>query len=246
MMPFQFYHSTVQYEQKFKDDIAIIRDQFHSVITNLAEKRKYDTISEDCRVVPLGSIKFEGLTIDDYDKNDLICRMQIYDEDTLVIKNKSTKVHISKTCHIAFSIIDNTPDTSNSGELQYIVELYATDTSTLSKNIFRRFFFTDPEDRRRKYWTIGVRVAGGWVYISEQLYNRIDDYIQGKKGFPSYSSGNFGRMLYFSSTTITTLGYGDILPITTFARILVSLEAIWGTVLLGLFLNALANKIVAK
>jgi len=42
--------------------------------------------------------------------------------------------------------------------------------------------------------------------------------------------------------TITTVGYGDIVPITRQARMLLALEAILGIVLIGLFLNALAHQ----
>jgi voltage-gated potassium channel Kch len=49
-------------------------------------------------------------------------------------------------------------------------------------------------------------------------------------------------MLYFSAATITTLGIGDISPITAAARVAVSLELILGIVLIGLFLNSLSQK----
>lgn len=46
--------------------------------------------------------------------------------------------------------------------------------------------------------------------------------------------------------TITTVGYGDTIPLTTTARILTAIEAIAGWVLAGLFLNALAVKIAGN
>lgn len=52
----------------------------------------------------------------------------------------------------------------------------------------------------------------------------------------------FGRMLYLSAVTVTTVGYGDIVPLTDVARTAVALEAIGGIVLIGLFLNALAHE----
>ena len=47
-------------------------------------------------------------------------------------------------------------------------------------------------------------------------------------------------MLYLSVVTITTLGYGDIVPITPLARFFTGIEALGGIVLIGLFLNSLA------
>lgn len=48
------------------------------------------------------------------------------------------------------------------------------------------------------------------------------------------------QCLYFSVTTITTLGYGDLYPVTTCAKILVMTETILGMVVIGFFLNSVA------
>jgi hypothetical protein len=40
--------------------------------------------------------------------------------------------------------------------------------------------------------------------------------------------GDFGTLLYFSLTTLTTTGYGDITPVDPFARSLANLEAVLG------------------
>lgn len=47
---------------------------------------------------------------------------------------------------------------------------------------------------------------------------------------------------YFSAVTITTLGYGDVLPVGSFTQVLVAIESIFGITLIGLFLNALSHK----
>lgn len=51
----------------------------------------------------------------------------------------------------------------------------------------------------------------------------------------------FIESIYFSVVTITTLGYGDILPVTDTGRILTGLEALLGIVLIGLFLNSISE-----
>ena len=43
----------------------------------------------------------------------------------------------------------------------------------------------------------------------------------------------FLRMIYFSVVTAMTLGYGDIVPVTTNARLAIALESFLGLVLLG-------------
>jgi hypothetical protein len=70
---------------------------------------------------------------------------------------------------------------------------------------------------------------------------RLDRFLSGASGFTSDQPDNWSRMLYFSLTTITTLGFGDIVPITPEARNWVTLEALTGLVLMGLFLNSLAR-----
>jgi hypothetical protein len=59
-------------------------------------------------------------------------------------------------------------------------------------------------------------------------------------GNPSQTSGLFPRMLYFSATTATTLGLGDIQPVSSEARNAVTIEAIAAILFAGLFLNAIA------
>ncbi len=54
----------------------------------------------------------------------------------------------------------------------------------------------------------------------------------------------FCDFLYFSIITITTTGYGDILPNTTYVRCLVSLEILLGTIIFGLFLGSLTDKVL--
>jgi hypothetical protein len=45
---------------------------------------------------------------------------------------------------------------------------------------------------------------------------------------PTGDSGELATMLYFSLTTLTTTGYGDIIPIDPFARSLANLESVLG------------------
>jgi len=54
--------------------------------------------------------------------------------------------------------------------------------------------------------------------------------------------GHFSRMLYLSAVTVTSLGYGDIVPLTITTRLLVASEAVLGVVTAGLFLNAIASR----
>lgn len=69
------------------------------------------------------------------------------------------------------------------------------------------------------------------------LQDQYDKALQGK----ITDIGKFGRMMYFSVTTITTLGYGDIVPLTAQTRFFVALESVLGIILIGLFLSSLVS-----
>jgi hypothetical protein len=53
--------------------------------------------------------------------------------------------------------------------------------------------------------------------------------------------GRYARFFYFSAVTLTTTGFGDIVPTTARARVVVGFESIYGVVMVGLFLNSLAS-----
>jgi voltage-gated potassium channel Kch len=61
-----------------------------------------------------------------------------------------------------------------------------------------------------------------------------------------YASGRWWRMLYVSAVTVTTLGEGDIVPVTDGARRLLTGEVLLGVTFAGLFFNAIAGKIREK
>jgi hypothetical protein len=86
----------------------------------------------------------------------------------------------------------------------------------------------------------GYMVPG--ILITEELYSDLMGFANALRGFPSGTRGTFGRMLYVSAVTITTLGYGDVIPLTRGARSAVAIEAILGVVLAGLFINSLFSR----
>lgn len=81
--------------------------------------------------------------------------------------------------------------------------------------------------------------------IRRDTLHRLRRHQSGVRGDPLAISGTFDRMLYFSVVTITTLGFGDIVPVTANARRLVALEAVVGVVLVGLFLNAIGRRVIS-
>lgn len=72
----------------------------------------------------------------------------------------------------------------------------------------------------------------------KERFRQLRDEDEGRS--TGRTMDTFVRTLYLSAVTITTVGYGDIVPLTDLARAAVATEAITGIILIGLFLNALA------
>lgn len=76
------------------------------------------------------------------------------------------------------------------------------------------------------------------------LYIAVENHFPGSFNLPADSAGNLGEMwddlIYFSFTTLTTVGYGDITPVSAQARSLANLEAINGV----LYIAVLVSKLV--
>ena len=77
--------------------------------------------------------------------------------------------------------------------------------------------------------------------LPASLNEKIVDLANASLGSPSGIPGEFWRMVHLSSATVTTTGYGDIVPLTTRARLLTLSESIFGLVLIGFFLNSVTR-----
>jgi len=75
------------------------------------------------------------------------------------------------------------------------------------------------------------------IKIDEGIEKEIQDFLLASKGFSNDINNHFLSMLYLSAVTITTIGYGDIVPITLITRMLITIEALIGMTLMGIFLN---------
>lgn len=85
--------------------------------------------------------------------------------------------------------------------------------------------------------------SSGTLTMSRATYEELQRFYAAVQGDPSYASGTWLRMLYLSAITITTLGFGDITPVSESARMSIALEAVLGIVVIGLFLNSLAMRV---
>jgi hypothetical protein len=79
------------------------------------------------------------------------------------------------------------------------------------------------------------------ISTNADVVRKVDALVRAKAGFTDLLPGRGPRSLYLSAVTITTLGFGDVVPVTTRARLLVGTEAVAGVVIAGLFLNAIGR-----
>jgi hypothetical protein len=94
----------------------------------------------------------------------------------------------------------------------------------------------------------------GWGYNKESNYGVVSlnfrniefsDCVKKlffmKAGNASLTDHKFWRMLYFSAVTGTTIGYGDITPITTAMRLIITIQTLLCLVIFSWFINNLAR-----
>jgi ion channel len=84
--------------------------------------------------------------------------------------------------------------------------------------------------------------AFGVLYFSPQANLEVSKFAEWMHAGPLSVGGSWLRMLYFSAIVATTVGFGDIVPLTTEARILTALEAVLGVLFAGLFLNSIVRR----
>lgn len=85
------------------------------------------------------------------------------------------------------------------------------------------------------YFGIAILIV---ILVFAFVYCDVSSEIKG--------ANNFGSALYFSVVTITTLGFGDVFPVSSYAKMMVCLEALSGVVIVGLFLNTISNQQAQK
>jgi voltage-gated potassium channel len=67
-----------------------------------------------------------------------------------------------------------------------------------------------------------------------------------EKGLPGSTITTFGKALWWSITTVTTVGYGDVYPVTDTGRVIAVLLMIGGIGLVGVVTAALASWIIER
>ncbi len=99
--------------------------------------------------------------------------------------------------------------------------------------------------------TIDTVCGGICVYLLIgflwSLFYGVVQYLDPNAFSPSVTPGGFySKGIYLSFTTLTTLGYGDILPVNPFAMMLTNLEAIIGQMYPAIFIAILVGAYLSQ
>jgi hypothetical protein len=106
--------------------------------------------------------------------------------------------------------------------------------------------------RVRSYSAALVPVALAAYAVLTFAYAHVFNLVLGALGPGSFrglsegGGGQFSELLYFSFTTITTLGYGDIVPVANGARVLATSEAFFGQLFVAVILARLVGLQLAR
>ena len=229
MMPGQFYHSTIEHEASMRADAAEIKNLLAtSMISSYKESGDGSAILKGKDwVASVDDLKLTNMTYKDrvFGFSITLPKRSIADNKPIRAGEQDPDLIVSWSFPRAESGLDTDIDRSTpTGKMMYIG------------------FAKVPKDENL-YKLIGAQVGddGGWYEPKVEMVHRVIAYADAMEGFPGRTSGSFWRMFFLSAVTITTLGFGDIVPVTTRARILVASEAIIGTIIIGLYLWALTQ-----
>ena len=230
LMPSNFYHATAKYEKSVAGDLEAIRYGIESSLIRTMQKQ-YGTklVQSNGWFLRGNKVNLDKIVLKD---GVFSCNLIMTVER---IKNNSPERWSGTLSTMSFNGLAS-PIIKDNGECDFMLKRI-----TFSEKDFADFnpymILAKPPEGYS-----GAPPEVKFLVIPVELNNQIVSYNEASDGFPSHSSGTFLRMFYFSAVTITTLGYGDILPITDFARTVVALEAISGIVIIGYYLASLSTQ----
>jgi hypothetical protein len=105
----------------------------------------------------------------------------------------------------------------------------------------RAIFLPGPVDLNRVTGSLCVYLLIGIAWA--ELYQLLHGYDPGSFAGIEQQQGHAlsWRFLYFSFVTLTTLGYGDVLPLTIYAQTLTAMETVIGQFYLAVLVAALVS-----
>lgn len=128
------------------------------------------------------------------------------------------------------------------------VQAYVGDIQCSIENcreIFDIIKFGNPGIRLQKSIYVDAPTSSSQPVQMKMTKEDYRSYVDLSNALGGNALGNYGRLsraLYLSTAVVTTLGFGDIVPVSDQARYWVMIQSILGIVVAGMFLNSLAAK----
>ncbi|MEM9338425.1 MAG: ion channel, partial [Bacteroidota bacterium] len=219
ILPYHFYHSSIKYESSIDNDSERILQELRDWEVKNFKRHHGDFFIER------DTLRLNGTTFSP--KNIVVIKDSIEIQFQFEIMLEGFNNDIERSAFIRFPIETGIESHEVNGN-DWAIKPYSFygDISPFDPEFLFPNDYEYPEERLIIKYPL-------------KLDKRLQAFAYATKGFPSNSSGSFGRMLYFSASTLTTLGLGDIIPISGIARLLVTIESLLGLILIGLFLNSL-------
>ena len=234
----QFYHTTVINEPAFKKQKRILLKDLEEQI-RYNYKRQYkkenfllsDSINNHTTSFNIKNIGIDNLTYDiPYINFNIVYRLENNRDKRSDFQTWSVPVKLNCGSQIISE--------QKMGEEYISTQQIKFDKSDLN-NIIEKY----------PPW-FSIYLADSTEIHLLQSTRKINDAMLNFKvaedGFPYKIEGSFKRMLYFSATTQTGLGLGDILPLSNYARLTVVVQTSLGLILMGLFLTELGKRFINK
>lgn len=251
-MPGQFYHSTAMYEPLLKRDEELIHSGLQKAL--LEQGRK----NHGSKKINFNGSEFpiETFTVLDvkYEKDQFIIRSMLHNESLsmivpplIIVARDEDDWLVEKSDERAIipaMFEQRKRDFQEAESRQMDVDVFNSDEVGSAEAMpapapwlggdLEPFVIHRVDDTISK---------AGALAIPRSLFDVMNGYADAKDGFAGMAVGSFFRMLYLSTVTITTVGFGDIVPITPLARTLIAAEAVVGMLVIGLYLNALSQRL---
>jgi hypothetical protein len=213
-----FFHSTIQHEQYLeKDELKILSTLKNSMVKNYIEVNNTDSLRNN---------SFYNLT--DFEFYNLKFKDGYYSFDLMANVNGRQEELPPSPLNLQFTLFWGRYIEDGKGKMYNLT----LSDNKIGNGLLKKLF---PVNKKYSGGTQSEEV--GFIIISDSLKQDLFNHRNAMAGFPSKGLDNFWRMLYLSSATMTTVGYGDIVPVSSTTRLLISSQAILGLLLIGMFLN---------
>ena len=244
-MPGSFYHSTIQYEPHISD----LKD---TVCTKVQDAIRLNIARKNGTNEPIiGDWRITTVLVSNISLKEEYLQAKVYLFCMKIKPIAFARIEIMYDLSISKKPGSNTPifqPIPKADGTKGVKELEEKDIFYVRKAKIDNLYYNVDRVYDLPFEMSDVHPCISYPGMSEYCFEAPKDLedtfpklIKALQGLPEDEPGRFLRMAYLSVVTLTTLGYGDIVPLTPMARFWVSLETFLGPVLLGIFLIALTS-----